>query len=90
MALDEADKMLSLGFAPQLQRLRALLLAQPRGGGSGGKRRRPQVASLDQLLFVGSHCNFQYAWLHARTVQKIDWVSVIAILALKSSPCCAA
>jgi hypothetical protein len=42
--------MLSLGFAPQLQRLRALLLEQPRGGGVGGKRRRPQVCDLDVLF----------------------------------------
>jgi hypothetical protein len=41
VALDEADKMLSLGFAPQLQRLHALLLAP--AGGKGSRQKRPQV-----------------------------------------------
>lgn len=42
VALDEADKMLSLGFEPQLRRLQALLLP-PRQAGSGAKHKRPQV-----------------------------------------------
>ncbi len=42
VALDEADKMLSLGFEPQLRRLQALLLP-PKQAGSGAKHKRPQV-----------------------------------------------
>jgi len=45
VVLDEADKMLSLGLEPQLERLRALLL--PAGGdpaaAAGAPPRRPQV-----------------------------------------------
>lgn len=62
--------MLSLGFAPQLQRLRALLLPQPTGGGGGGKRRRPQVGSLDRCCLLGHIA--VHARLCTRAVQKID------------------
>jgi superfamily II DNA/RNA helicase len=39
VVLDEADKMLNLGFAPQLDRLRSMLLppAAPDSGGGGGE-----------------------------------------------------
>ena len=45
MVLDEADKMLSLGLKPQLDRLRALLLPPPAAEGAPepGARARPQV-----------------------------------------------
>lgn len=45
VVLDEADKMLSLGLKPQLDRLHALLLPPPAPGGAPepGARARPQV-----------------------------------------------
>lgn len=41
--LDEADKMLGLGFKPQLDRLKGLLLPPSTAGGAAAKRRRVQV-----------------------------------------------
>jgi hypothetical protein len=74
VALDEADKMLSLGFAPQLQRLRALLLEQPRGGGSGSRRRRPQVCDLD-VLFDAPRCSSRRARLqNSKHSESRHWV----------------
>lgn len=68
MVLDEADKMLSLGLRPQLERLRALLLPPPAAEGAEtraperGARARPQV-QLWTATMPGALCAAAAPWL---------------------------
>lgn len=68
IALDEADKMLSLGFQPQLERLGAVLLSKAAGiakssSGSGKARKRPQVL-LCTATMPEAVSGAAAAWLH--------------------------
>lgn len=58
VVLDEADKMLSVGFEPQLQRLQALLLGNKAGQGAGavankGDKKKGKVARKQQEQAAG-------------------------------------
>lgn len=45
LVLDEADKMLSLGLRPQLDRIRDLVFPEQQTKGASAKMLRPQVIS---------------------------------------------